>query len=59
MIKIKTTQEIEIMREGGKMLAKILDEIVKKVKPGITTQDLDKLARELLFKFGARSSFLN
>lgn len=47
------------MAEGGKMLASILKDLAKAVRPGITTQDLDKLARELVFKFGARSSFLN
>src|SRR3989338_9917853 len=59
MIKIKTEEEISIMKEGGKMLASILKDLAKAVKPGITTQDLDKLAQELVFKFGARSSFLN
>ena len=58
-IKIKTEKELEIMKEGGKMLASILKDLAKAVKPGITTQDLDKLAQELVFKFGARSSFLN
>src|SRR3989344_8667001 len=59
MIQIKTKKETEIMAEGGKILANILKDLTKAVKPGITTQDLDKLARELVFKFGARSSFLN
>lgn len=59
MINIKTQKEIDIMHEGGKMLAEILKDLVKAVKPGIATQDLEKLAKELVFKFGARSSFLN
>lgn len=59
MINIKTDKEIEIMREGGKILAEILKELTKAVKPGIATKNLDKLAQELVFKFGARSSFLN
>ncbi len=46
------------MHAGGKILADVLKELSKAVKPGVTTQDLDKLARELLFKFGARSAFL-
>lgn len=54
MIKIKTQKEIEIMKEGGNILAKVLKELTKAVKPGITTQELDKLARELVFKFGAK-----
>jgi methionyl aminopeptidase len=59
MIKIKTKEEIQIMHEGGKILAKILKELTKAVKPGIITEDLDKLAKELIFKFGTRPSFLN
>lgn len=59
MIKIKSQKEIEIMAEGGKILANIIKELTKAVKPGITTKDLDKLAEELVFKFGVRSSFLN
>jgi len=58
-VKVKTKEEIEIMSAGGKMLASILKDLSKAVKPGITTQDLEKLARELVFKFGARSPFLN
>ena len=58
-IKIKTPEEIEIMKDSGKMLASILKELEKATKPGVTTQDLNKLAQELVLKFGARSSFLN
>ena len=47
------------MKEGGAILSNILKELTKAVKPGIITQELDKLATELVFKFGARSSFLN
>lgn len=47
------------MREGGKILAKILKELIMAVKPGITTQDLNKLAEELIFRFGVKPAFLN
>ncbi len=47
MINLKNQQEIEIMREGGKILAEILKKISEAVKPGITTNDLEKLAGEL------------
>ncbi len=58
MISIKSPQEIEIMRQGGKILAKILDEIAQAVKPGVTTKELDKLASQLIFFAGARPAFL-
>lgn len=57
MIIIKSPQEIALMREGGKILAKILDELGQAVKPGIKTIKLDRLAESLVFKYGAKASF--
>lgn len=56
---IKTKEEIKLMREGGKMLAKMLKELSKAVAPGITTKSLDKLARELISSYRVKSSFLD
>ncbi len=53
MIPLKTPQEIEIMSEGGKILAGIMEELKKTVRPGITTKTLNELAEELIFKYGA------
>ncbi len=57
MINIKTEKEIKIMAEGGKILAKIMKDLEKKVEPGITTKELDKLAEELVLKSGGQCSF--
>lgn len=57
MISIKTKEEIKIMAEGGKILAKIMKELVKKVKPGVTTKELDRVAEILIFKSDGRCSF--
>jgi len=57
MINIYTEKEIEVMREGGKILAKILKQVAKKVKPGITTEYLNKVANDLILKYKAKSSF--
>jgi len=57
MISIKTPEEIEIMAEGGKILAKIMKELEKKVRPGTTTKELDRLAESLILKSGGRCSF--
>ena len=57
MIPIKTQEEIKIMREGGKILAGIMGELEKAVKPGVTTIELNRLAESLIFKSGARPSF--
>jgi len=59
MIKIKTPAEIEIMAEGGRMLAKVMKELEKTVKPGITTKELNRLAESLILKFGGKCSFKN
>ncbi len=57
MITIKTPEEIEIMQEGGKILAEIMKELGKKVKPGVTTKELDRAAEALIFKSGGECSF--
>lgn len=57
MIPIKTKAEIEKMREGGKILAKILREVKNDVKPGITTLELDRRAEELIRREGGKPSF--
>src|SRR4030042_3731000 len=59
MISIKSTEEIEAMREGGRSLAEILEKLKRQVKPGISALGLDRLARELVFSTGARPSFLD
>ena len=57
MIPIKTKEEIKVMAEGGKILAKIMQELEKKVKPGITTKELDRLSESLILKSGGKCSF--
>lgn len=59
MISIKTEKEIQIMKEGGKILAGIMAELENKVEPGITTKYLDKVAEDLVFRYGAKPSFKN
>lgn len=56
-ISIKTKEEIGILREGGRYLAKILQELVLATKPGISTFDLDVLAEKLMRDIGGRPSF--
>jgi methionyl aminopeptidase len=58
-VTIKTPEEIEILREGGKRLAFILAEVAKSVQAGVSTLDLDNLARKLVEEGGDKSAFLN
>ena len=57
MITIKTPEEIKIMREGGKILANIMKELEKMVKPGISTKELDRAAEALVLNSKAKCSF--
>lgn len=57
MIPIKSKREIEIMRKGGRILAKVMAEVIKNVRPGVKTKDLDKLAEGLIIKNKAKPSF--
>ncbi|MEK7565447.1 MAG: type I methionyl aminopeptidase [Patescibacteria group bacterium] len=57
MIPVKSPDEIKIMREGGKILAGVLQKVLVKAKPGVTTLELDKFADDLITKAGAKPSF--
>lgn len=56
---IKTKEEIEIIREGGKILAKTMDKIAKFVKPGISTFAIDEYARKIIKENGDIPASLN
>lgn len=56
---IKTAEEIEIIREGGKRLAFILSTLEAAIKPGVTTRELDTLAEKLMREGGDIPAFLN
>lgn len=57
MITIKKSNEIRIIRESGRILASVLNEVAEAVRPGVTTAELDKLAVDLILAAGARPSF--
>lgn len=58
-ISIKSEKEIELMRESGRILAEVLEELQKTVKPGISTLDIDKRCAELIKGYHCIPSFLN
>ncbi len=55
---IKTPDEIEILREGGKRLSAILAQVAQKVRPGISTYELDQYAYELIKEGDDEPAFL-
>lgn len=53
MITFKSEREIQLMHEAGKLLASCHQEIAKRIKPGITTFDIDRFVEDYLAKHGA------
>ena len=41
-VTIKTSREIELMREAGRILALVHEDLAKIIKPGISTYEIDK-----------------
>lgn len=57
MITIKTDEEIKIMAEGGAKLGRVKNALKAAVSAGVTAEDIEKLAQELIKKEGAEPSF--
>ena len=53
---IKTEEQLQKMKEIGFICATIRDEMVKKAVPGVSTKELDNIAKELFEKYGAKSA---
>lgn len=57
MIYLKTDEEIEFMRISNDIVARTLAEVGKRIRPGITTLQLDKIAESFIRDNGAVPSF--
>lgn len=57
MIVIKSKNEIAIMREAGLIVAQVLEQIQAKVKPGVSTEELDAFAYDFIVKHNAKPAF--
>jgi methionyl aminopeptidase len=58
MITLKSAREVSHMREAGQIVAMALQELGKRVAPGVTTGELDRFAEEFLRRAGAEPAFL-
>jgi methionyl aminopeptidase len=58
-ISIKSEKEIELMRESGRILARIHEELEGMIQPGISTLDIDKKCAEIIKRYNCIPSFLN
>lgn len=56
-IKIKTPEQIELMKQSGALLSKVLGEVAATIRAGITGLDLDKLAETIIRDHGGKPSF--
>lgn len=56
-VTIKSDREIELMREAGRILAIVHEELEKFVRPGITTLDIDKKGEEIIRSYDCIPSF--
>lgn len=57
MIRVKTSKDISLLAEGGKLLASVVRQVAAAVKPGVSTSSLDELAERLISATGGRPSF--
>lgn len=58
MIILKSNQEVNLIRENGRLVARTLDAINECIKPGVTTKKLEGVAHELITREGGHPAFL-
>lgn len=58
-ITIKSPREIELMRESGRLLSLVHDELAKMIRPGISTKEIDKVCEEMIRSYGCTPNFLH
>ena len=56
---IRNADEIAKMRRAGRVVAEVIEKTKEAIAPGVTTADLDLVARQVLERRSARSNFLN
>jgi methionyl aminopeptidase len=54
----KTRDQIALMRRAGRVVAEMHEECIRAAKAGATTMDVDRVARDVIDRRGARSNFL-
>lgn len=58
-VTIKSPRELELMREAGKILAKVHEQLGRELKPGMSTFEIDRIGEEIIRSFGCEPSFKN
>lgn len=57
MVTLKSSREVKLMREAGRIVAAVLADMEQAAAPGVTTAELDERAERLIRKMGAVPSF--
>lgn len=55
---LKSPREIQIMREAGRIVARVHTALKEAIRPGVSTWELDQIALEVLQRYDASSAFL-
>jgi len=58
-VSIKSAREIELMREAGRILYEVHEELGRAIKPGMSTRDIDRMGDRLIRSYGCIPSFKN
>lgn len=58
-VSIKSAREIELMREAGRLLALVHEELGKAIRPGMSTKEVDELGEKLIRGYGCVPNFLH
>ncbi len=58
-VELKTPEEIQVMREAGRIVAQAHQAMREAVRPGVTTAELDRIAESVIRDHGAEPAFLN
>lgn len=56
-ITIKTAEELELMRQAGKILAQVHETLAQEIHEGMSTLDVDRLCEEVIRSFGCQPNF--
>lgn len=59
MISIKTKEDIKTLAKSGAICLFVLNQVAKRIKPGMATIEIDKMANRIILARGAEPSFLN
>lgn len=57
MVRLKSKSEIELIRQAGNIVSKVIELLNKNIRPGVTTKELDLIAEDSISKFRGISAF--